>query len=173
MIVSHFLFRRGTELFEVFVAKKWDTGVFDSLKMHSRQATKLFLEEDDFAAGSDVFALDFLLMQKTHEHLDGKDLFADYQVDAKSLRLGLEGEVRRLAAKTRAAHFRKEQLPGLAALNTLQGIADGLAHLGLADPLPEAITKLFSSDLRAALIPRRRTEPLLTLLQQWEEFLQA
>jgi hypothetical protein len=173
MPVSHFLFRRGTEQFEVFVAEKWDNSAIDAVTASQRRATKLFLEVDDFTAGSDVFALDFLLMQKTGEHLDGKNLLSEITVDQAELRLGLEGEVRRLAAKARLAYFRKEQIPGQAALNTLQGIATGLEHLGMQEALPAEIGRLCTRDLGAALFPRKRIGPILALLQRWEGFLQS
>lgn len=172
MPVSHFLFWRGTDRYEVFVAKKWDEQKLQAIKPQYRPAKILFLEEDDFTFGGDVFALDFFLMKKSGKHLDGKNFIENLVIHHKDLRVCLEGEVRRLAAKTREAYFRKEQLPERAVLNTLWGMSDALIHVGLSEPISGEDEKQLTGDFRAAFFRRKRTGALLALLQRWEKFLQ-
>ncbi len=171
MITSRFLFQRGDTLFEVLVSKKWNKESLQLAKISTKKAIPLFLEEDDFQVGGDAFALDFFLMKKTGKHLWGENILKIINVSKKKLRGNIESEVRRLATKVRAAYFYKEGIPITPLVSTLSGISEGLTELGLNEALPNDFIKEIKS-ITGIFSPIKRSAPLLTLLQRWEDFLE-
>lgn len=171
-MISHFSFRRGEKIFEVFVAEKWDTKNISATVQSIKKATPLFLEIDDFSKGHEAFALDFLLMKKNGKHLSGKNIIETLSINTGRLKNNIESEVRRLATKLRTSYFFSEYISSKTLLVTLSGIAQGLEYLGHTNPFPKKVEQEVVQ-IKNIFSPQKQSDALLTLLQEWEDFLNA
>lgn len=159
-MLSRFNFKRGPRVFEVLVEKHWTPEKLSEAKIDTLEAFPIFLEEDDFERGGDVFALDFFLMRNEYELLEGKDIVSKLKINKKDVAHALETEVRRLLSSARSAYYRKIPLNTEDLTVTLEGIIFALNYL--------EIKKLQEEDLHSLLgtfFTRTKLKNLLNILE--------
>ncbi len=163
-MISRFTFKKGPRVFEVLVAKNWTSSKLKEVKIKTENAFPIFLEEDDFKKGADVFALDFLVMRNEYKLLEGEDTVLNIEINKEDLRRALETEVRRLLASARQAYFKKISLDTEDIVVTLTGLVYGLEYLNIKEIDQQSVSSVFDN-----FLDEKKIEVLLEILEKIEK----